>query len=53
MQVIKDLIGGLCSGVTQVIIMQPFDLVKIRLQNQMSSNPYYNGLIDCVKKVIH
>lgn len=33
-QSLKDIIGGFVSGWTQVIIMQPFEIVKIRLQTQ-------------------
>ena len=47
----KDIISGFISGWTQVIIMQPFEIVKIRLQTQSSQNPYYNGMVDCFKKI--
>lgn len=47
----KDIISGFISGWTQVIIMQPFEIVKIRLQTQSSANPYYAGILDCFKKI--
>ena len=47
----KDIISGFISGWTQVFIMQPFEIVKIRLQTQSSNNPYYNGMVDCFKKI--
>jgi solute carrier family 25 carnitine/acylcarnitine transporter 20/29 len=47
----KDIISGFISGWFQVFIMQPFEIVKIRLQTQSSLNPYYNGMIDCFKKI--
>ena len=50
-QNLKDIISGFVSGWTQVIIMQPFEIVKIRLQTQSSANPYYNGIVDCFKKI--
>lgn len=50
-QSLKDIIGGFVSGWTQVIIMQPFEIVKIRLQTQSTQNPYYNGMVDCFKKI--
>jgi hypothetical protein len=33
-QNLKDIISGFISGWFQVIIMQPFEIVKIRLQTQ-------------------
>jgi len=50
-QALKDIAAGFISGWTQVFIMQPFEIVKIRLQTQNSVNPYYNGMIDCFKKI--
>jgi solute carrier family 25 carnitine/acylcarnitine transporter 20/29 len=50
-QNLKDIIAGFVSGWTQVIIMQPFEIVKIRLQTQSSTNPYYKGMVDCFKKI--
>ncbi|GKZ43532.1 hypothetical protein AbraIFM66951_004778 [Aspergillus brasiliensis] len=34
----KDLVAGAAGGVAQVIIGQPFDLIKVRLQTQGSTN---------------
>jgi hypothetical protein len=50
-QAVKDIVAGFISGWFQVIIMQPFEIVKIRLQTQSHTNPYYNGMVDCVKKI--
>lgn len=50
-QAIKDIVAGFISGWTQVIIMQPFEIVKIRLQTQTAGNAYYNGMVDCFKKI--
>lgn len=50
-QALKDITAGFVSGWTQVIIMQPFEIVKIRLQTQTVANPYYNGMVDCFKKI--
>lgn len=50
-QNVKDIISGFISGWTQVIIMQPFEIVKVRLQTQSNANPYYNGIVDCFKKI--
>ena len=50
-QSVKDIIAGFIAGWTQVIIMQPFEIVKIRLQTQSTQNPYYNGMFDCFRKI--
>lgn len=52
-QGVKDFTAGLCSGWAQVIIMQPFDIIKIRLQTQDLANPRYHGIVDCLKKIVH
>jgi hypothetical protein len=51
-QSVKDFFAGLCSGWAQVIIMQPFDIIKIRLQTQNLANPRYHGIVDCFKKIV-
>ncbi len=51
-QGVKDFFAGLCSGWAQVIIMMPFDIVKIRLQTQDEKNPRYSGAMDCLKKIV-
>lgn len=50
-QAMKDIAAGFISGWFQVLIMQPFEIVKIRLQTQTPGNAYYNGMIDCFKKI--
>lgn len=50
-QAAKDIAAGFISGWTQVLIMQPFEIVKIRLQTQTPGNAYYNGMVDCFKKI--
>ena len=32
--------------------MQPFEIIKVRLQTQSSTNPEYKGIIDCLQKII-
>lgn len=34
MRTVKDLIAGAAGGVTQVMVGQPFDIVKVRMQTQ-------------------
>lgn len=51
-QGVKDFTAGLISGWAQVILMQPFDIIKIRLQTQDLKNPRYHGIVDCLKKIV-
>lgn len=51
-QAAKDFFAGLCSGWAQVMIMQPFDIIKIRLVDQKKDNIKYHGAFDCLKKII-
>lgn len=32
--------------------MQPFEIIKVRLQTQSSINPEYKGIIDCLQKIV-
>lgn len=47
----KDIISGFVAGWTQVIIMQPFEIVKVRLQTQSASNPEYLGIAHAFRKI--
>jgi len=49
--VIKDFFCGCVSGWTQVVVMQPFEIVKVRLINQSSAAPEYSGIVDCFTKI--
>ncbi|KAJ3056795.1 Mitochondrial carrier protein ymc2 [Rhizophlyctis rosea] len=51
-QTAQELFAGSMGGVVQVLVGQPFDTVKVRLQTQSAENPQYSGLSDCVKKTI-
>lgn len=46
-----DFVCGCISGVSQVFVMQPFELVKVRLVNQSRNNPEYKGMFDCFRKI--
>lgn len=48
----RGFICGAFSGWSQVWVMQPFEMVKLRLINQCSFNPEYLGMVDCVRKII-
>jgi len=32
--------------------MQPFEIIKVRLQTQSNSNKLYNGIVDCFLKIV-
>jgi hypothetical protein len=44
----KELTAGSVGGICQVLVGQPFDTVKVRLQ---TSN-LYSGVIDCASKTL-
>lgn len=37
---------GCMGGIAQVLSGQPFDIVKVRLQNQSHTNPAYKSAMD-------
>ena len=37
---------------SQVFVMQPFELIKVRLQTQSKQAPQYSGILDCLGKII-
>lgn len=39
-------------GWSQVFVMQPFEIIKVRLQTQSAANKMYNGIVDCLTKII-
>lgn len=49
-RVAKDLFAGTVGGIAQVLVGQPFDTTKVRLQSDVTGR--YNGPIDVVKKLI-
>jgi len=32
--------------------MQPFEIIKVRLQTQPKEAPQYSGIVDCLKKIV-
>ncbi|SMQ55434.1 unnamed protein product [Zymoseptoria tritici ST99CH_3D7] len=44
----KDLFSGAVGGVAQVLIGQPFDIVKVRLQ----TTTQYTGALDCARRIL-
>ena len=39
-------------GWSQVAVMQPFEIIKVRLQTQSNTNKLYDGIFDCLRKII-
>jgi hypothetical protein len=39
------------SGWSQVFVMQPFEIIKVRLQTQPRDAKIYNGILDCGKQI--
>ncbi|QRG36321.1 hypothetical protein FDK38_000656 [Candidozyma auris] len=50
LQVYKDLFGGTVGGIAQVLVGQPFDTVKVRLQSAPDGT--YSGAGDVIKKLL-
>ncbi|KAI5964568.1 YMC2 [Candida pseudojiufengensis] len=49
-QVLKDLFAGTMGGIAQVLVGQPFDCVKVRLQSAPEGT--YTGALDVIKQLI-
>ncbi|CAG8762435.1 6884_t:CDS:2, partial [Dentiscutata erythropus] len=51
---IKECASGTVGGITQVLVGQPFNTVKVRLQTQPipipGQPPLYSSMLDCVRK---
>tara|TARA_R110002003_G_scaffold206_23_gene15886 strand:+ start:245 stop:835 length:591 start_codon:yes stop_codon:yes gene_type:complete len=45
------ILTGASAGATESLVVVPFELLKIRLQDK-SSAARYNGLVDCLTKVV-
>ena len=52
METFKDLLAGTVAGWAQVLVAQPFDILKVRLQTQDASNPKYRGAVDCFRQTL-
>lgn len=49
-QTAKDLIAGTTGGIGQVLVGQPFDIVKVRMQT--SAKGTYSGMLDCAGGIL-
>ncbi|KAK9248853.1 mitochondrial carrier domain-containing protein [Lipomyces tetrasporus] len=50
LRVLKDVMAGTCGGIAQVLVGQPFDTTKVRLQSAPPGT--YTGGLDVVQKLI-
>ncbi|MBM6385097.1 MAG: MC/SLC25 family protein [Paenibacillus sp.] len=50
-KVAQDLIAGTVGGWAQVIVGQPLDTIKVRLQTQPSP-PLYKNATDCFRQLV-
>ena len=48
----REIVAGSVGGIFQVLVGQPFDTVKVRLQTQSAANPMYSSVVDCVRKTM-
>jgi len=48
----NEFVAGCVGGMVQVLIGQPFDIVKVRLQTANSAQKIYNNAWDCFRKII-
>jgi solute carrier family 25 2-oxodicarboxylate transporter 21 len=46
-----SVLTGATAGATEAVVVVPFELVKIRLQDRASAGKY-NGMIDCLTKIV-
>ena len=47
----RGFVCGTVSGWAQVFVMQPFEIIKVRLVNQSLLNPQYKGIMDCFHQI--
>lgn len=52
LDLMRGFVCGTVSGWAQVFVMQPFEIIKVRLVNQSLLNPEYNGIIHCFQRIL-
>jgi len=53
-KLVKNFVAGSAGGVATILVGQPFDTVKVRLQAMppVGAPPMYSGMLDCCKRTI-
>lgn len=51
-EMFRGFVCGTIAGWTQVFVMQPFEIIKVRLVNQSLLKPEYFGIVDCFKRIL-
>ena len=51
MELLRGFVGGAIAGWAQVFVMQPFEIIKVRLVNQSLFNPQYLGIRHCATRI--
>ncbi|SCW03394.1 LAFE_0G09450g1_1 [Lachancea fermentati] len=46
--------AGAVAGISEILVMYPLDVVKTRMQLQVSggAGPQYHGVVDCIKQIV-
>lgn len=52
LDLMRGFVCGGISGWAQVFVMQPFEIIKVRLVNQSLLNPEYLGILHCFKRIL-
>lgn len=52
MDLFKGFFCGAVAGCSQVFVMQPFEIIKVRLVNQCIFNPEYKGITHCFQRIL-
>ncbi|WFD29424.1 hypothetical protein MSPP1_000433 [Malassezia sp. CBS 17886] len=48
-EAVKDVMAGTVGGVAQVLVGQPFDIIKVRIQTEPPGT--YSGVLGCIKEI--
>jgi len=46
---LEAMLGGMCAGIVSVLVNQPVDTIKTRLQSTQAAK--YSGVVDCVQQL--
>lgn len=49
---VKGFISGYVAGCVQVLVMQPFEIIKVRQVNESNASLKYHGFINAFKNIL-